>query len=181
MHSQTDLNSMYYSGKAFSKFASILIAVNDIVQQPDLAQSGVKRLESALSKFITNTQTHPLAYDSVWKGVVSTASYNAEYCLIAESSRRVRVFPKEFVEMHVNMTAFNGWTRHSAFKVTTSPASLQTQSCHTRARCLCCNRPVVFGTALSDLPADHFYPKLGYPLQNNHQFLKAPAPPPPSH
>lgn len=74
--SQTNTNSMYYAGKAFSKFASILIAVNDICQETSLAQQGLAKLEAAFAQFVGNTQQYPLVYDTVWKGVVSSASYS---------------------------------------------------------------------------------------------------------
>ncbi|KAL9094065.1 MAG: hypothetical protein Q9165_003735 [Trypethelium subeluteriae] len=74
--SQTDLNSMYYSGKALAKFAQIVYAVNTLAgDKSGAATSGLQNLESAYNLFVSNTQQFPLAYDTVWKGAVSTASY----------------------------------------------------------------------------------------------------------
>ncbi|KAL9585699.1 MAG: hypothetical protein Q9212_001356 [Teloschistes hypoglaucus] len=75
MDSQTNLDSMYFSGKALSKFATIIYTVHDLCQEPDLAQLGLSRLKMAFAKFSTNQQIFPLVYDTVWKGVVSSGAY----------------------------------------------------------------------------------------------------------
>ena len=66
---------MYYSGKALSKFASIIYAVNSIANSPDLATQGLSQLKTAFALFTTNQQQFPLLYDTVWGGVVSSATY----------------------------------------------------------------------------------------------------------
>lgn len=76
MSAQSNLNSMYYAGKALSKFATIVFAVNDIAQNPGLAQQGLAQLKAAFARFTTNQQMFPLVYDSVWGGIVSSASYH---------------------------------------------------------------------------------------------------------
>ncbi|KAF2460544.1 putative endo-1,3-beta-glucanase [Lineolata rhizophorae] len=73
---QTDVGSMYFSGKGLAKFAMILIATHDIVQDLDLTKSGLDKLKKAFDIFVQNKQRNPLAYDTVWKGVVSTAGYD---------------------------------------------------------------------------------------------------------
>ncbi|KAF2432715.1 endo-1,3-beta-glucanase [Tothia fuscella] len=73
---QSNLNSMYYSGKALSKFALIVYAANSFGDNSTLAASGLKRLQSAFAIFVNNQQIYPLAYDTVWKGVVSSATYS---------------------------------------------------------------------------------------------------------
>ncbi|KAL8630810.1 hypothetical protein Q9189_003479 [Teloschistes chrysophthalmus] len=75
MDSQTNLNSMYFSGKALSKFATMVYTIHDICQEPGLAQLGLSRLKTAFAKFSTNQQIFPLVYDTVWKGVVSSGAY----------------------------------------------------------------------------------------------------------
>lgn len=72
---QSNLNSMYYSGKALSKFAQILYTMNDLTDQKSLAAAGLVKLKSAFAVFSTNKQQFPLVYDTAWKGVVSSASY----------------------------------------------------------------------------------------------------------
>ena len=75
MNAQSDLNSMYYSGKALSKFAVIVYTLHDLANQPALAAQGLANLKAAYSRYNNNTQTYPLVYDTVWGGVVSVGSY----------------------------------------------------------------------------------------------------------
>ncbi|GAB1204034.1 hypothetical protein APSETT445_002683 [Aspergillus pseudonomiae] len=73
---QSNLNSMYFSGKALSKFATLVYAVDKLGGKPDLAAPALKDLKTAFARFIDNKQQFPLVYDNVWKGVVSSASYD---------------------------------------------------------------------------------------------------------
>ncbi|KAG0153267.1 hypothetical protein PDIDSM_5117 [Penicillium digitatum] len=75
---QTDLNSMYYSGKALSKFATLVYTVYQLGNNVDLATDAFQQLKKSFDLFIQNKQQYPLAYDAVWKGVVSTAGYNGD-------------------------------------------------------------------------------------------------------
>lgn len=72
---QTNLDSMYFSGKALAKFAAIIYTAHDLANAGGIAGAGLIKLKSALDTFIQNKQIHPLNYDSVWKGVVSSAGY----------------------------------------------------------------------------------------------------------
>lgn len=72
---QTDLDSMYFSGKALSKLAVIIYTIHDLLNQPDLASQGLGQLKQSFARFSTNRQKYPLVYDSVWQGVVSNGSY----------------------------------------------------------------------------------------------------------
>ena len=75
MSAQTSLNSMYYSGKGLSKFATLVYAMNNITDQQNLASSALAELKEAFATFASNQQQFPLLYDTDWKGVVSSASY----------------------------------------------------------------------------------------------------------
>ncbi|KAI9806031.1 MAG: hypothetical protein M1833_004438 [Piccolia ochrophora] len=75
MNAQTNLDSMYFSGKALSKFATIVYTVHDMARNPSLATTGLEKLKAAFAVFVRNKQTYPLVYESAWKGVVSTGSY----------------------------------------------------------------------------------------------------------
>jgi endo-1,3(4)-beta-glucanase len=75
MGAQSNLDSMYYSGKALSKFASIVYTLHDIANQTTLAAQGLAQLKVAYARFSTNQQIYPLVYDTAWKGVVSSATY----------------------------------------------------------------------------------------------------------
>lgn len=75
MTAQTDLDSMYFSGKALSKFATLVYTVHDLAQNPNLAAAGLANLKDAFGRFVSNTQIYPLVYDTAWKGVVSSGTY----------------------------------------------------------------------------------------------------------
>lgn len=75
MAPQTDLNSMYYSGKALAKFATIVYTVQVLGLNSSLAAAGLQELEAAYATFVNNQQIYPLVYDTVWGGAVSSASY----------------------------------------------------------------------------------------------------------
>lgn len=72
---QTDLNSMYYSGKALAKFAAIVYSIHDVVGNVTLAATGLQKLEAAFAVFVSNTQILPLVYDTNWGGAVSSGTY----------------------------------------------------------------------------------------------------------
>ena len=74
-NNQTNLDSMYFSGKALAKFAMIIYTTHDLLNEPDLATEGLNKLKGALARFATNQQIYPLVYDTVWNGVVSVGSY----------------------------------------------------------------------------------------------------------
>jgi endo-1,3(4)-beta-glucanase len=79
---QTDLDSMYFSGKGLAKFAAIVYTAHDLANNPGLAAAGLVKLKAAMATFVQNKQTNPLVYDTVWKGVVSSAGYtdiNADF------------------------------------------------------------------------------------------------------
>ncbi|EAW08297.1 glucan endo-1,3-beta-D-glucosidase [Aspergillus clavatus NRRL 1] len=75
MDNQTNLNSMYFSGKALSKFATLIYTVDRLGGDKNLAADALQRLKNCFARFINNQQQFPLVYDNVWKGVVSSASY----------------------------------------------------------------------------------------------------------
>lgn len=74
-NAQTNLDSMYFSGKALAKFAMIVYTTQDLLGEPNLATVGLNQLKGAFAVFATNQQIHPLVYDTVWNGVVSSGSY----------------------------------------------------------------------------------------------------------
>ncbi|KAL9001355.1 MAG: hypothetical protein Q9169_000246 [Polycauliona sp. 2 TL-2023] len=75
MGNQTDLDSMYFSGKALSKFAALTYAVHRLCDEPDFARIGLSQLKVAFARFSTNQQKFPLVYDTAWKGLVSSGAY----------------------------------------------------------------------------------------------------------
>jgi endo-1,3(4)-beta-glucanase len=75
--SQTSLNSMYFSGKGLAKFAGVIYTMQTMAGNSNLAAAGLEKLKDAFNVFVNNTQPEPLVYDTVWKGVVSGASYRS--------------------------------------------------------------------------------------------------------
>ena len=75
INAQTNLDSMYFSGKALSKFATLVYTIHDFTQLSILATQGLQRLKASFARFVANQQIHPLVYDTVWKGVVSEGTY----------------------------------------------------------------------------------------------------------
>lgn len=72
---QTNLGSMYFSGKALAKFATIVYVVNNMVGDKALAQTGMGPLKAAFGTFAANKQKFPLVRETGWGGVVSSANY----------------------------------------------------------------------------------------------------------
>ncbi|KAH9216116.1 family 81 glycosyl hydrolase [Leptodontidium sp. 2 PMI_412] len=75
MSAQSNLDSMYISGKALAKFAGIVYTLHDLVGDKALAQAGLSNLKDAFARFTSNTQAFPLVYETAWGGIVSSASY----------------------------------------------------------------------------------------------------------
>ena len=75
MTAQTNLDSMYFSGKGLSKFATIAYTMHELSGQEGLANAGLEKLKEAFATFTNNRQKYPLFYDNDWKGVVSSATY----------------------------------------------------------------------------------------------------------
>lgn len=72
---QSNLDSMYYGGKALSKFATLVYAIHDLLGLSDLAREGLSQLKTAFARFATNRQMHYLVYDTTWAGIVSSCTY----------------------------------------------------------------------------------------------------------
>ncbi|OAX78086.1 hypothetical protein ACJ72_07609 [Emergomyces africanus] len=75
IRAQTYLDSMYFSGKGLAKFAMLVYTVWELAQDRNLAEPAFNRLKDAFAAFANNTQRFPLVYDNVWKGLVSSGTY----------------------------------------------------------------------------------------------------------
>lgn len=71
VHAATNLSSMYFSGKAMSKFANILLVLTFVTKDRSLAQKALRIVKDAFNTFVQNKQQTPLFYDQSWKGLVS--------------------------------------------------------------------------------------------------------------
>lgn len=76
--SQTNLDSTYFSGKAFDKFAYILLVINDVLKNSEVSQETLDRLKTAFSVFTSNEQQTPLMYDTLLKGVTSASGQDGD-------------------------------------------------------------------------------------------------------
>lgn len=77
MKSQTDTTSTYTAGKAFDKFAYILLVASEILQNDEVTKEGLNNLKAALDPWLNNTQPTPFIYDTLCKGVTSSAANKA--------------------------------------------------------------------------------------------------------
>ncbi|CAN6627006.1 glucan endo-1,3-beta-D-glucosidase 2 [Trichomonascus vanleenenianus] len=78
INAQSNLDSMYFSGKGLDKFAFILFVLMYIVRDDDRSRDLLERLKSAFAVFATNSQQNPLCYDTTWKGLISVAGINGD-------------------------------------------------------------------------------------------------------
>jgi endo-1,3(4)-beta-glucanase len=74
--SQTNLDSQYFAGKALAKYAEICLVANDLLKDSSLTATCVAKLKTAIAVFANNKQSVPLAYETSWKGLVSTAGFS---------------------------------------------------------------------------------------------------------
>jgi endo-1,3(4)-beta-glucanase len=70
-----DGNGMYFGGKRICKFARIVYTIHDLLADPALAAGGLAKLKNSFARVVRNQQPAPLAYDDVWRGIVSSAGY----------------------------------------------------------------------------------------------------------
>lgn len=70
---QTNLSSMYFSGKAMAKYALILLVAHSILKDDSMSKSILTKLQTAFATFTSNKQNTPLFYDTAWKGLCSQA------------------------------------------------------------------------------------------------------------
>ncbi|PNP42146.1 hypothetical protein TGAMA5MH_05827 [Trichoderma gamsii] len=75
MIAQSNLDSMYFSGKALAKFATILYVIKHMLGDRALTNTGLGQLKAAFATFAANEQKFPLVHETAWGGIVSSASY----------------------------------------------------------------------------------------------------------
>lgn len=70
--SESNLDSMYFSGKALAKYSWILYVCQYILKDSNLVQIILPKIKSALATFTANKQILPLRYDQTWYGLISS-------------------------------------------------------------------------------------------------------------
>ncbi|KAF8249610.1 glycoside hydrolase [Wilcoxina mikolae CBS 423.85] len=71
----SNLDTMYFSGKALAKFAYICLSTSDILKDIPLTRTCQRKLKAAFSRFADNAQQNGLVYETSWSGVISEALY----------------------------------------------------------------------------------------------------------
>ncbi|KDQ59730.1 glycoside hydrolase family 81 protein [Jaapia argillacea MUCL 33604] len=69
---QSDLDSMYFSGKAIDKFATLCCAVWYSLKDREMTSDLLAKVKEAFARFADNQQKLPLVYDDAWKGIISS-------------------------------------------------------------------------------------------------------------
>jgi endo-1,3(4)-beta-glucanase len=67
--------SYYFTGKAYQKYASLCLMADDpavMGEDKTLMQTCVKKLETLLDKFLTNSFPSPLIYESTYRGLTTS-------------------------------------------------------------------------------------------------------------
>lgn len=76
---ESNINSMYFSGKILAKYAWILYCCQYIISDSVLVSSLMPKLKEAIARFVANKQMLPLKYDTTWGGLISTGSSGEDF------------------------------------------------------------------------------------------------------
>ncbi|CDR46125.1 CYFA0S22e00298g1_1 [Cyberlindnera fabianii] len=76
---ESNIDSMYSSGKILAKYAWILYVTHFVLKNDNLTNKLLPNVKTAIQRFSKNTQSYPLSYDQTWKGIVSTADSSADF------------------------------------------------------------------------------------------------------
>lgn len=76
---ESNVNSMYFSGKVLAKYAWILFCCQYIVNDRGLVDILLPKLKKAFARFSQNQQQLPLRYDTTWGGVISSGTSGDDF------------------------------------------------------------------------------------------------------
>lgn len=76
---ESNLNSMYFSGKILAKYAWIMYCCQYIINEPSLVSALLPKLKEAIGRFVANEQILPLKYDTTWGGLISAGSSGEDF------------------------------------------------------------------------------------------------------
>lgn len=76
---ESNLNSMYFSGKVLAKYAWILYCCQYILNDQALVSKLLPQLKTAMARFTSNNQILPLVYDTTWKGLISSGQSSDDF------------------------------------------------------------------------------------------------------
>jgi len=72
---ESNLDSMYFSGKALDKYACLCWVIVEVLEDRSLGLELLAKVKAAFARFAENRQTFPLVYDAQWGGLVSSGMY----------------------------------------------------------------------------------------------------------
>ncbi|KAG5519519.1 hypothetical protein PMAC_001673 [Pneumocystis sp. 'macacae'] len=73
--SQIDKNTIYFSGKVFSKLALLCLVINNILKNETLSQECLEKFNKSYMPFVKNMNEYKLVYDTTWKGIVTNQGF----------------------------------------------------------------------------------------------------------
>lgn len=76
---ESNLDSMYFSGKALAKYAWILYCCCYIIKDSGLVSNLLPKLKGAMARFTSNKQILPLRYDQTWGGLISSGTASDDF------------------------------------------------------------------------------------------------------
>lgn len=76
---ESNVDSMYFSGKVLAKYAWILYVTHYILHDEDLTRALLSKLTIAVERFTRNQQILPLNYDLTWKGIISSGTSSQDF------------------------------------------------------------------------------------------------------
>jgi len=79
VEAESNLDSMYFSGKVLAKYAWILYVTKYILKDDVLTNTLLPKVKNAIEKFIKNSQPLPLSYDQTWGGILSTGDSGQDF------------------------------------------------------------------------------------------------------
>lgn len=78
MKTQINVASTYTAGKAFDKFAYVLLVASDILKKNDTTKDALDKLTDVFKIFTENSQALPLMYDTTCGGITSQAAQEGD-------------------------------------------------------------------------------------------------------
>ncbi|QLL31937.1 hypothetical protein HG536_0C01040 [Torulaspora globosa] len=76
---ESNLNSMYFSGKVLAKYAWVLYCCCYIINDSALVSQLLPKLKGAMGRFVGNSQILPLRYDKTWGGLISSGTPSDDF------------------------------------------------------------------------------------------------------
>ncbi|GMM59145.1 endo-1,3(4)-beta-glucanase [Maudiozyma humilis] len=76
---ESNLDSMYFSGKVVAKYAWILYCCHFVVRDDNLTMQLLGKLKEAMQRFFNNQQILPLVYDTTWGGIISSGTESQDF------------------------------------------------------------------------------------------------------